>query len=1157
MEGACLPRESEHLTPAEAEMMARGQSQDALLREHLELCSDCRGEVEGWRDWIEKVRLLQRWDDRAGGSGCPPPEELASFAAGLDEPGSERLIEHVASCDRCGAILRETSGEHGEADELLSSLRTGTPEWRTWMAARFVQTAKKQRRSWKPWLAAAAGILIAIASGLWWQHREQDPQRLLAAAYTAARPFEYRLRDEGYGRARAQRGGEVSTFDRPESLGRAVAEIQRRLQAAPERPDLLELKGRAELLEGEFDSAIADLTRASELAPSVEADEDLGAAYALSGDAHQRNGDYGHAVNLLLEALRLEPRNVKALFNLAIVYERLSMLDAASSTWQKLLAIENRGPWADEARTRLEDVEKKKNARKGELKRIPEDPKAFLAARRNGDGEYDAENLQNVFWSRWLPNARRDREAAGAGRRIAEDWLARFGDRLLKDAVEEAAKTDADDLLQAAGLSIVENIHGGNDKVLARAERLIADLETRGQRAAAMRMSVELAYSYRRSTRHEPCLAITGRLLKDLDGREYRWLAGRTHIEHSVCMSRAGGMGPARREREETAEAARANGLASLALQADQMVTSIDALSGNSSAVWAEAPKGLAVYWASAAPEARAQQGLYDMALAARTMGWKEAAIGIEGWAVEAVNRWGNPEVEALNRVHLASLFEEAGHHEEAVAELDRAEALFRRQPQGTTVANLMLAAQLRKAQAEALGPHPEKALMELTELAKLPNFSSLADRMDARQTEGIALRARGDWQAAQRCFREAIRLGGEQVRSFAHPLSRIAAAEMAIESRRNLVEIALLHDRDAAEALRIWEARWTDLAPANMPVISAAAAAGSDAMLTYVTTPSGTAAFVSTKGRVQGRLLDQGSAPLEAEIREFQRRCASPSSDPAVLRADGRKLYARLVEPFAREIAGAPRILIASDRWISSLPFAALVDESGRYLAERHAVGVISGPGDAGSPLDPGVSTEMPAVILAAPRAGAKSRLPFLTGATREAKDLADRMTRPVLLESSTEAPDAIARRMATGALVHFAGHGWSNGGNAALILGPDANGGNRYLTAMDLAALDWKGCRLAVLSACLTAAGEDRGPVNPQSLVRALLSGGARRVVAARWSLDAESTPALMRQFYDSLFAGSPPVVALAEASAKVRSMRGWEHPYYWAAFDVFGAP
>ena len=92
--------------------------------------------------------------------------------------------------------------------------------------------------------------------------------------------------------------------------------------------------------------------------------------------------------------------------------------------------------------------------------------------------------------------------------------------------------------------------------------------------------------------------------------------------------------------------------------------------------------------------------------------------------------------------------------------------------------------------------------------------------------------------------------------------------------------------------------------------------------------------------------------------------------------------------------------------------------------------------------------------------------------------------------------------------------------------------------------------------MSACLTAAGETRGAVNNQIVVQALLGAGARRVVAARWSIDSEATRVLMDRFYARLVSGKSVPEALSGAAADVAASPGWSHPYFWAGFDVFGA-
>jgi CHAT domain-containing protein len=242
------------------------------------------------------------------------------------------------------------------------------------------------------------------------------------------------------------------------------------------------------------------------------------------------------------------------------------------------------------------------------------------------------------------------------------------------------------------------------------------------------------------------------------------------------------------------------------------------------------------------------------------------------------------------------------------------------------------------------------------------------------------------------------------------------------------------------------------------------------------------------------------------------------------------------------------------TESWLSEIPFAALADDTGEYLGRRYQFVQGYGP-PSGLPVE-GVTAESPALIVKAPKAVAPGQpvLPVLTAAEREADETATRF--PRALASGSASPEWIAGHAPQAALFHFSGHGWANGGNGALILPPGPNGEPRFVTSSDLAKQDWSRCQLAVLSACLTAAGETRGAVNNQSLVQAFLSAGARRVVAARWSIDSEATRALMNRFYAGLIAGKSVPEALSSAEADVAAAPNWSHPYYWAGFDVFGA-
>jgi CHAT domain-containing protein len=143
---------------------------------------------------------------------------------------------------------------------------------------------------------------------------------------------------------------------------------------------------------------------------------------------------------------------------------------------------------------------------------------------------------------------------------------------------------------------------------------------------------------------------------------------------------------------------------------------------------------------------------------------------------------------------------------------------------------------------------------------------------------------------------------------------------------------------------------------------------------------------------------------------------------------------------------------------------------------------------------------------------------------------------------------------------IFHFAGHALTGGKRIGLLLaagdseseaGDDAD----VLSGSELNAGDLHECRLAVLSACSTAAGNGTALVDPGSLVGEFLLAGVPDVVASHWNVDSTVTTRLMTAFYKNLVAGAPVALALNGAANTIRKSPMTAHPYDWAAFSVFG--
>jgi CHAT domain-containing protein len=96
-----------------------------------------------------------------------------------------------------------------------------------------------------------------------------------------------------------------------------------------------------------------------------------------------------------------------------------------------------------------------------------------------------------------------------------------------------------------------------------------------------------------------------------------------------------------------------------------------------------------------------------------------------------------------------------------------------------------------------------------------------------------------------------------------------------------------------------------------------------------------------------------------------------------------------------------------------------------------------------------------------------------------------------------------------------------------------------------------------LVVLSACQTGLGKEIRGEGLVGLTRGFMYAGAPRVVASLWKVDDRATSELMRQFYGAMLKGDglPPAAALRAAQTAMWKTKGWESPYYWAAFELQG--
>ena len=145
----------------------------------------------------------------------------------------------------------------------------------------------------------------------------------------------------------------------------------------------------------------------------------------------------------------------------------------------------------------------------------------------------------------------------------------------------------------------------------------------------------------------------------------------------------------------------------------------------------------------------------------------------------------------------------------------------------------------------------------------------------------------------------------------------------------------------------------------------------------------------------------------------------------------------------------------------------------------------------------------------------------------------------------------------------VHFACHGLIDVerpmlSSLALSRSGEEDG---FLTALEVLRMKIP-ADLAVLSACETGKGRVVKGEGIVGLTRAFMFAGSPRVIASLWKVDDEATQALMIKFYELWnpkdgAPGLPAAEALHQAQAFIRAQEKWKHPYYWAAWVLWGLP
>lgn len=614
-----------------------------------------------------------------------------------------------------------------------------------------------------------------------------------------------------------------------------------------------------------------------------------------------------------------------------------------------------------------------------------------------------------------------------------------------------------------------------------------------------------------------------------------------------------------------------------------------------------------AVRWTERAlGNARKAKDLVFLCSAMNALGWAlmhrgefERALQLEQEAVELARRTRDAWNEAHALQSLADVLVRLKRPGEAKRVLDE---------------SLRVAVQLDSSELQMLGHKGQAALwyaqgdyaravyasqralaFSIRQLAGLPERQSASARIRLSELYSLALKSAAALDKPQALFTtmESTRAGGllealenrESIRSAAVPEalreqeraarneSRLAVGRyrraLAGGQRRAIrkARVSLDRCRDALDrSIELIQAEAKSAAEMLYPeppaMDEAQAQLGTrDAYVIYSMLGDEALALVITKSA--GRIVRLG-APQRiqqaAAAAAFDDISADP--EPAI-----KRLRACLIEPLALE-SRTQRLLISPDGVLGYVPFA-LLDPS-RHIAYMPSTATHRVLRQERSTRGTGVLAlgdpdyrwkTVPAKAVAV--RGGMELVPL--PATRVEARLVGNLAGDVVLLDKEATPKHFLHTVSTRkrwAAVHLACHGLIDPERpmrSALGLAFEDDGSN-LLVCADIFQRRIP-ADLAVLSACDTGRGKIVRGEGIVGLTRAFMFAGAPRVLVSLWKVDDEATQALMVKFYELWRPKEGPrlgaAAALKQAQAYVRSHPKWSHPYYWAAWVLWGLP
>jgi CHAT domain-containing protein len=951
------------------------------------------------------------------------------------------------------------------------------------------------------------------------------------------------------------------------------------------------------LLHGQVDLTVSILEKAVSRQPAIPSlGNDLAAAYLTRFALEHNPYDLILGLAAVEQALALEPRLPEALYNRALVLDRLFLTATAVQAWRDYLDGAPGSDWSGVARRHLQalKIEPEDVAWKRALDALPADAagpaiRALVHRFRQRSRLYAEQDLLGRWATALLEGRAPDAADALKRVRVFGTALAELeGDLLLADTVA------AIDRAEAAGdrerLLALAQGHGAfrdgmellRDAQDRRAlERFLSAAERLARGGSPFRLWAEFRASYCRLNQgdYDAALAGLARLRQEAGQDRYPNLLGRALTVLGIAHLKLAHFSESLSEYERARAWFEKTGETEHAASVEFMMAENLRYQGETQRAWLHRYKALAAT-SRLGSSIYFNNTLFDSAEAALKQGLPAVALAFQDEMVAFARRQKDDLLlaQALarrSRAHLL-LQDQAG----ARQDLDEARRVLERIPEEQR--RPQLEADLGMAAGEVeTASHPETAIRFLSAA-----LAFAERRKDSFHLPGLyyqramAALHRGDRSSAEQDLDRSIVEQEHQRKAVLEDQLRVQYSDQGQAAFDEMIRLQaslghLEQAFDIAERgrtrnlLEILDKREGErIAAGILTARQIRAEVPADvALVEYALLSDQVLAWVLTRNRLDLIPIAIRRPDLEEKIRRFRSRLQGQGTDLETdrLAAD---LYDLLLRPLRRDLAGVGTLVLVPDRSLHLLPFNLLLDERrGRYLIEDFAVAVA-----------PSANLEVRAArrsreleklgkgrtLIVSDPAFEEDQFPTFTrlrGAMAEGRAIAALSRDSELLTGDAATKTALLRDAAEAEVIHLGAHARVNTDYpllSVLPLAPDAGRiGSGALYAYEIYRIPFRRTRLVVLAACDSGAGALSESEGVASLARPFLAAGVPAVVASLWQVDDRSTAALFQAFHRDLSAGQSPLLALRRAQLALLDSDRKEarRPSSWAAFQLLG--